>query len=181
MPRSHKPRKRYVPKRVEFDTIGLAHAQASLLQPAQRRDLVAPMLSAFDRMRAGQGTSQDWCNLADAMNVAERLAEINLANDRMPEFMAAQAVLAELHERAQARGTYTMRGPEIATLATAVELHEVQLEVCTQGEAAHAITTVKRCVAAALAGNASPKARICVGGLGQDHPPTTPSPERHPS
>jgi hypothetical protein len=166
MPRSHKPRKRYVPKRVELDTVSLAHGQASLLQPAQRRDLVAPMLSAFDRMRAGQGTSQDWCNLADAMNVAERLAEINIASDRMPEFQAAQAVLAWLHERAQARGTYTMRGPEIATLATAVELHEVQLEVCTQGEAAQAITTVQRCVSQALAGNASPAALLCHGGLG---------------
>jgi hypothetical protein len=160
MPRSHKPRKRYIPKRVELDTIGLAHAQASLLQPAQRRDLVLPMQSAFDRMRAGQGTAADWCN------VAERLAEINIASDRMCEFQAAQAVLAELHQRAQQRGSYTMRGPEIATLATAVELHEVQLEVCTQGEAAHAITTVRRCVSEALAGNASPKARICVGGLG---------------
>jgi hypothetical protein len=166
MPRSHKPRKRYIPKRVEIDTIGLAHARASLLQPAQRRDLVLPMQSAFERLRAGQGTAPDWCNLADAMNVAERLAEINIASDRMPEFNSAQAVLAELHQRAQQRGSYTMRGPEIATLAAAVELHEVQLEVCTQGEAAQAITTVKRCIAAALAGNASPTALICVGGLG---------------
>jgi hypothetical protein len=168
MPRSHKPRKRYVPKRVAIDTIGLAHAQASLLQPAQRRDLTVPMQHAFERLRAGQGTGADWCNLADAMNVAERLAEINIASDRMPEFNAAQAVLAELHQRAQQRGSYTMRGPEIATLATAVELHDVQLEVCTQGEAAHAITTVKRCIFEALAGNASPKARICVGGLGSN-------------
>jgi len=165
MPRSHKPRKRYIPKRVELDTIGLAHAQASLLLPSQRHDLVAPMRSAFGRLRAGHGTNADWCNLADAMNVAERLAEINIASDRLPEFRAAQAVLAELHARHQQRGSYTMRGPEIATLETAVELHEVQLEVCTQGEAAHAITTVQRCVAEALAGNASPKAIICVGGL----------------
>jgi len=172
MPRSHKPRKRYVPKRVQLDTVGLAHGQASLLQPAQRRDLVLPMLHGFERLRAGQGTGVDWSNLADAMNVAERLAQLSIANDRLPEFLAAQAVLAELHGRAQQRGSYTMRGPEIAALATAVELHEVQLEVCTQGEAAQAITTVQRCVTQALAGNASPAALLCHGGLGAatNHP-----------
>ena len=54
---------------------------------------------------------------------------------------------------------------EIRALADGVELHEVQLEVCTQGEMSDAIFSVQRHVAQALAGNAPRSARICVAGI----------------
>ena len=94
MPRSHRPRKRYIPKRVEIDTIGAAHARASLLPPASRADLVRPMRAALDRLRAGHGDWNAWCAIADCMNVAERLAEAGIASDRTAEFDAAQEALA---------------------------------------------------------------------------------------
>lgn len=169
MPRSHKPRKRYIPKRVEIDTMGAAHARASLIPHAERRTLVEPVRGALDRLRRGVGDWGAWCSLADALKVAERLAQLGIASDRQAEFDAAQAALATLHERVQATRSWTLRGEEIKALADGVELHEVQLEVCTQGELAEAITTVKRCVTQALAGNAPKAARVCVAGaLGRE-------------
>lgn len=166
MGRSHKPRKRYVPKRVDLDPMGLATALASLLQPEQRADLVLPMNAAFLRLRLGQGTHACWANLADAMNVAERLAGLGIANDHAAELQAAHAALASLHARNAEGGTWVMRGTEIAALEVALELHQIQLDHCTQGELAQAITTVQRVMSQALAGNASPRAHICMGGLG---------------
>lgn len=167
MPRSHKPRKRYVPKRVEWDPVNATHARASLVPPAEQQALVRPMLAAMDRMRRG-GDWGAWCSLADALNVAERLAHLSIASDRLPEFEAGQDALGAVHQRHEATNSWTLRGDEIRALDTALELHAVQLSLCTQGELAEAITTVKRCVEQALAGNAPRSARVCVaGGLGQ--------------
>lgn len=164
MPRSHKPRKRYIPKRVELDTMGAAHARASLVPHAERMALVLPVRAALDRLRRGAGDWGAWCSLADALNVAKRLAQLGIASDRAGEFDTAQHALGTLHERVQDTRSWTLRGEEIKALADGVELHEVQLEVCTQGELAEAITTVRRCMAQALAGNAPKAARVCVAG-----------------
>ena len=165
MPRSHRPRKRYVPKRVEIDPMGAAHARASLLPPAGRLELVLPLRAALDRLRTGKGDWNAWCAIADALNVAERLAEAGIASDRAAEFDAAQEALATLHTRVKDSGCWTLKGAEIRALAEGVEMHEVQLEVCTQGEMADAIFSVQRYVAQALAGNAPRSARICVAGI----------------
>lgn len=167
MGRSHKPRKRYIPKRVDLDPMGLAHALACLLTLPQRRELTEPMRRSFARLRAGQGDAGCWCNLADALNVAERLAALAIANDHADELQAGQQALADLHLRHTTRGGWVMRGTEIAALEQAMDVHSAQLQVCTQGELAEAISTVQRTMAQALAGNASPSALVCVGLLGK--------------
>ena len=167
MGRSHKPRKRYIPKRVDLDPMGLAHSMASLLSLPQRRQFSEPMRSAFARLRAGQGDAGCWCNMADALNVAERLAALAIANDHADELKAGQQALADLYQRHTTRGGWVMRGTEIAALEQAMDVHGAQLQLCTQGEMAEAITTVQRTMAQALAGNASPGALVCVGMLGK--------------
>lgn len=167
MARTHKPRKRYIPKRADLDPMGLAHALACLLTLPQRRELTEPMRRSFTRLRAGQGDAGCWCNLADALNVAKRLAELAIANDHAAELQTAQRALADLYARHAQRGGWVMRGTEIAALEQAMDVHSAQLQVCTQGELAEAITTVQRTMAQALAGNASPGALVCVGMLGK--------------
>ena len=175
MPRNAKPRKRHTPRPIELDPMSLAHSRASLLQPQQRAALIEPIRAAFERLRTGRGDWAAWCNVADALNVSERLAEANIANDHMPALRTAQAVLAALHARHAERQSWVMRGPEIATLQHALEIHEVQLEVCTQGEMHDAIRTVLRCVAAALKGNVGPKTTVCIGALGMGGAPSLPA------
>jgi hypothetical protein len=170
MPRNHKPRNRYVPKRVDPDPMGLAMTGAALLTPEQLRKLFGPLNTAFDAFRTGRGTPAAWCDLADAMNVAEALAERNIANDHAEKFLAAQGVLADVHGRSHVpdRGSYTLYAAEIVALDDAVFMHRIQLEHCSQRELLESIEQVKRRVQAALAGNASPRARICVpGALGR--------------
>jgi hypothetical protein len=166
MPRSKKPRKRYVPRPVDPDPVDLAISRAALVPQAGAEQLNSITRTAWQRLRTGQGTGADWCYIADAINVAERLVQLRIATDRAAEIDAAQEAMANLHARHAERGSWTLRGPEIAAIDAALEIHEVQLQLCTQGELQAAIHTVKRRIAAALAGNASPSARVCVGALG---------------
>lgn len=171
MPRSHRPRKRYVPKRVDWDPMDLASSRAALLTVRQRADLTTPIQQSLRKLKTGTGTMAEWCNLADALNVAERLCDLGIANDHRHCVLNGQAALAALHARHAQRGTWTMRGDEVLALEGnntelgAVEVHAIQLQHCSQGELAEAITRAVTAVRQALAGNAAADAVICVGAL----------------
>lgn len=170
MPRSHRPRKRYVPKHVDLDPANAAIARAALIPPHIRQQFTQPLQQAFQALRMGQGNWDAWRTVADALNVSERLAALAIARDHTDEIEAAQAALAALFDRHQATRSWTLRGPEIAALEQAVTIHKIQLDYATQGELYEAIDTVRRCVGQALAGNVSPSAKVCVvGALGAEH------------
>lgn len=179
MGRTAKPRRAYRPRAIDADPIGLAIGRIAALQDAQRRDLITPVRSALSGLRTGTGGMDAWRTLADATNVAEQLCALGIASDRLATIDTAQAALAELHARHMQRGTWTARAAELAALEEAVVIHGIQLRFASQGEVAEAIQTVQRRVAAALAGNASPRARVCVGVVGT--PTSHPQEEDHES
>lgn len=166
MGKTRKPRKAYRPHRIDADPMDLASSRAALLLPKQKATLVRPVTAALDHLRRCADPWTAWCSLADALNVAEQLALRNIASDRLPEFQAAQQVMHDIYHRQASRGTWAMRAPELAALDFAVQLHVIQLGVCTQGELADSILAVQRRVAQALKGNAPKDARVCVGQLG---------------
>jgi hypothetical protein len=170
--KTRKPRKAYRPHRVDTDPMDLATARAGLLMPTQKATLVRPVTAALDHLRRCVDPWTAWCSLADALNVAEQLALRNIASDRQPEFHAAQQVMHDVYHRQATRGTWAMRAPELAALDFAVQLHVIQLGLCTQGELADSIQAVQRRVAQALAGNAPKDAQVCVGQLGNKNPET---------
>lgn len=167
MPRSAKPRKAYRAKPVHLGQVDAVIAYTALLPKAERLKLQVPMENAWAAMRTGSRDSAPWCNLADAMNVAEQLAERGICSDRLPELKAAQSALHAVHTRQCDTGSWTLRGTEISALELGVDLHRIQLHHATQGEVRDAIQAVQRRMSQALAGNASPTALICVGPLGR--------------
>jgi hypothetical protein len=167
MPRSHKPRKRYVPKHVRLDSHLHAMDRVATLLPAQRQDLGGPLQRAFEAFRAGQGNPQHWCDLADGLNVGEVLCELQIGTNLADRFVQAQQALAAVHARHAQRGSWTLRAAEIAALDDAVWCAGIQLQHCSQGEIADAIGTVKRRTVGALAGNIAAGTTVCVGLLGR--------------
>lgn len=165
MPRNHKPRRRYIPKRIDHDPVGLAMIRTALLTDAERQPLVQRMQDAFAAFRGGAGSWDAWAALADAMNVAEALSRRQIASDHGGTFEAGQRTLHALHQRHAERRSWTLYPAEITALDDACFVHEVQLRHCSAGELADAVATVQRRVAAALQGNASPRAIVC-GALG---------------
>lgn len=165
MPRSARPRKAYRAQPVRLDAHGLAIDLASKLSPDQQALLAEPMRLALDQLRTGRGDWAAWRTLADAGNVAQALAERNIASNLLDKVHAAQAALAALADRVKAGRSWTLRGPELTAIDDMAWVHEVQLSHATQGETAAAIQRVKRVVQGVLQGNGSPQAHIVVGAL----------------
>lgn len=168
-PSHHRPerrqRKAYRPARIDLDPVGLALSRAAKLTPEQRQQLVGPTAAAFEAFRTGRGTEPLWRSLADAMNVAEALAERGIASDHVDTFARAQAALAAVWQRHAAGGSWTLRGAEITALDDGAFVHGVQLEHASQGEVADAIAAVKRRMQGVRAGNV-PKGAVVIGSLG---------------
>ena len=165
MARSQRPRKSYRPRRIDADPVDLAISRAALLTDAQRAALTTPTTTALQRLRTGGFTPADWKDLADAMNVAEALAELRIVSDHGDSFAAAQAALANLITTHRTRGRWVARGAELTAIDTAAWLHRIQLAHCTQGELDSAIRRVQRRVRGALAGNVGPGVQV-LGFLG---------------
>jgi hypothetical protein len=154
MPTSHKPRKRYIPKRQDHlashRTIHrMAVRQSTAPMDATHvRDLALGYHSALDAIRRGAGTWDDANTLALACNMAFILGEANLGKEWADKVIAdAQAALVSLSHRAEAlRGRYVLTGGELQTLRALLDLHDVQLESedCTQGVMVQALTEIRR-------------------------------------
>lgn len=167
MPRSSKPRKSYRPAGVRMDAHLHAVDRIATLLPHQRQQLAGPTAAALELFRRGAGSRAAWCDLADACNVAEALAQMHIGGEPLlPAIHAAQAALAAVHQRQAQRASWTLRGQEITALDEVCYWHAWQLEQATQGELHDAVQQVKRRTAGALAGAAGPGTVVCVGGLG---------------
>lgn len=175
MGRNAKPRKAYRPRPVVADPVEHAIARAGLLHRRQRLDLALPTQASLQAMRTGTGRWPEWRNLADALNVAEALSQDGIASDRLDEIRTAQHALAALHQRVEAGGPWTLRGPELTALQLAVELHGIQLKLASQGEVANAIERVQRRTKGALAGNVGRDTTVCIGHLGRAATEPTPA------
>jgi len=167
MSHHHKARrtKQYRPRVIDTNPIELAINQAMRLLLAEQTALTEPMDAAFAQIRAGHGSLEHWARLADSLNIATALAQLNVANDHLATFEAGQQALSCLHERVAAGGCWTLKGPEIAALDDALFVHKVQLSVCSRRELREAVTSVMHRVQQALAGNAASGVRVCLPGL----------------
>ncbi len=164
MGRPRAPRKAYRPRPVDSNPVELAIANAATVPAHAKASLLDRMREAFAAFRSGRGTAAYWADLADAMNVAEALAELGIANDHEQTLQAAQRALAAVCQRQERTRSWTLYPGEITALDDATWLHEVQLEHCSQRELRTAIETVQRRVRGALAGSARAGALICNPG-----------------
>lgn len=136
------------------DPINRAMSLAATLTPAQVAAVMLPYLRAMEALRAGTFSEGHWRELADAANLAQALAELNLCNDHDAKFQAAQRALQAIAFRHATKGSWTPYGAELVALAEALEIHEIQLSVCSVAEAERALNRVRNLVSQALAGNA---------------------------
>jgi hypothetical protein len=168
MPRSSKPRKAYRPKHVAIDPVERAIAMVAVPPAQSQAALIAPIREALDNLRRGAGQLPDWNCLTDAHNVALALAALRIANDHRDTLVTGCRALADLAERVNAGGSYTLRGPELVALQASTEIHEIQLGLASQREIYDAIVAVQRTVRGVLDGNAPQRAHVvAIGALGR--------------
>jgi len=107
--------------------------------------------------------------MADAINVAEALAELRICSDDTSRgcIQAGQQVLATVLERHAERRTWTLHAQERQALDDALWLHGVQLDHCSLREYEQALQRVRNVARAALTGSVGPGVMV-LGAIGLD-------------
>lgn len=126
-------------------------------------DIVNGALAWF---RAGRDCASNWATMADALNTAEMLAKAGIASDDASKARidGAMRVLADVFERHEARMSWTLRAPELQTLADGLWVARMQLEHCSLGEFERARAMVAERIRHARAGNVPAGAHVVGSG-----------------
>jgi len=151
------------PRPVHLNAVQRAVTDAAALPRAAVATACAGVRESLRRFSAADHPREHWASMADALNVAEELAAHGICSDAdsCQLILAGQQVLADVMARHQAGASWTLRGPEIATLSDALERHCIQLQFASYREYEAAIAAVRRKHAQYLAGNA-PKSAVVV-------------------
>jgi len=143
-----------------INPIEMAVHRVAKLSPSQRVDLLAAGRHALEALGRGQGCVVVWQQFADVLNIAEALAELQIADNLADTIAQAQAALASLMDRVRDGRGWTLYAAELVALREGHWLYGVQLDHCSAGEHLRAIEVVRRRISGALAGNASPRTRV---------------------
>ena len=167
MGRTNKPRRAYRPQPMHTNALYRALARVHKIAAEDVAGQVTIMATAVREFSAGRDCLHHWRSLADTSNVAESLTGCGICSgpDADRVIHTAQAALAAVHGRSQARGTWTLYPPELEALHWLVVLHARQLGECDHAEFDRAWQTTHQRVSAARAGNAPRGAIVVVGDI----------------
>jgi hypothetical protein len=145
---------------IEFAITGACVTSDKALQALSFREL-----AAIDAFRTGKARAQEWCDLADMLNIAETLSREGIGPEAMPDVEAAQKALAEAHERHHIEGrALLLRGPELQALRDAWEFHDLQRRSIPRATYERAIELTHRRIQSAGPGVVVLKGEALSGG-----------------
>jgi hypothetical protein len=135
-----------------------AIAGARLLPLEPRRKVQAAIAAALLALQRGQAPEFHWRACADALAVAEALAELGICSDAASRQKIADAEIAlgVVWKRWDECGAWTLHADELRLLDEGLWLHRVQLDLCSMREYETAIARTVRKMRQALAGNGGP-------------------------
>ena len=134
-------RSKYRPKGVIFDTMNHVLSGMKIVGAiGAGTTLKIKNHDALDKVRRGVATRADIDTLIAAFNITEALAlKASLGGEWKDEIRAAQDALLELGRRGAETGKFILRGPDLTTFNTAMDIHDAQLDACTVAELEKAI------------------------------------------
>jgi hypothetical protein len=150
------------PRPVFLNAVQRAIERAAKLNATDREAIKGIVGAAFESFRKGQGNERLCADLVDALNTGEVLCEVGICSDEASRarICAGLQVLGDVIERHQRIHSWTLRGPEIEALDTALWMHRVQLDHCSLGEFESARGKVAERARQALAGNVGANTKV---------------------
>jgi alpha-D-ribose 1-methylphosphonate 5-triphosphate synthase subunit PhnG len=111
-------------------------ARARVLHPKLQKELKEALERDFTDLKLGNNPRRAWNSLAKAASIAELLARMGICSDieSLLVIRAGHDALAAVRGRAEATGSWTLKGEEITVLETALERHRIQLSFVSCGE-----------------------------------------------
>lgn len=161
--------RKYQPRPVHSNAMQIALARVKPLTAADVAGQTALVQNALQQFCQGINCDAHWCSLAGTANMAETLAGMGLGSgdDATRVIELAQRALADVHQRHNQRGSWTLYADEIDAMHWLVRLHcTAQLPACSYGELGDAMAATRNRMQQALAGNAPRGALVIDGGMG---------------
>lgn len=118
-------------------TLAQARARVARLSAAEVDNTMEPARLSLDALRRGVATLDHHCIAHTAIAIAEAVEEQGVVTGLAHYWEAADKALATIWARAMATGAWrapTLRGPEIAAVTEAIELHAWQIAQLSAGE-----------------------------------------------
>ncbi|CAN7645244.1 hypothetical protein [Paraburkholderia terricola] len=109
MPRSKSRGKKYSPKPVSANAMEWAMAGSHLLPTVKRDELFEPVAVAFDALRAGTASMEQWYTIDNGLRLSEALIGLNIGNNLAEAVRAGRHALNEVGGRMRASGSSTCR------------------------------------------------------------------------
>lgn len=113
------------------DPVATAIANAGRLSLAEVKRLIAPAQAAFDKMREGVATCDDWSFVVGALMLAWTIERGGIVRGLAPQLTEADEALVAIERRACAQtGDWlapTLYGHEVKSLRSMLHLHAFQL------------------------------------------------------
>jgi anthranilate/para-aminobenzoate synthase component I len=154
MSRKRTNRRRYaLVNPIEFAIVGAALTDEATLDKLRFREL-----AAIEAFRTGKAGKQEWCDLADMLNICETLSRAGVGPEALESCEQAQQALAEAHERHHKEGrALLLRGVELQALRDAYEFHDLQRQSIPRADYERAITKTHDRIR-----SGDPKVRVCM-------------------
>lgn len=145
MATSKKPRKRYKPKPILWDT--MAYVQQELTPVSKHDsyllDLQLKNSQAMAALLRGTATKEDMDTLIAMSNITESLRLMGFGKEYLEVAVAGREALINIAVRAVKVLRFVPTGPEIKALNELMELHDAQMEVITIQDMCNAIDRAK--------------------------------------
>lgn len=135
--------KKYKPREILADPVSWAIAGSHLLPRESVAAAFVPIDAALLILKQGRALRDDWNMVAQALNVAEALAELQVGHNLVAEIAAGQAALMAIAQR-MLKGSATCYASELADVDEALFVYRAQLKVCTQADFGKAVKRVRQ-------------------------------------
>lgn len=145
-----KPRKKYVPKPVVWDTMQFVKTGMAPASTATKTVLSMRMknISALERLKLGTGLQSDVVDLTHTMITAQSIAGLDVGGSKeyVTYLDTAQEALLTIATRFGVWKKIQATPLELDDIVYAVQIHDAQLDVCTISELEKAIILAKTAI-----------------------------------
>jgi hypothetical protein len=108
-------------KRQHWKLIGAAITESKVLDKLRIKEL-----AAIEAMSKGNGTTVEWQELADMMNICEVMGSSGIGAEALPHCQQAQEALTEAARRFEKTGRMGLSGVGLQALREVYEYHDLQ-------------------------------------------------------
>lgn len=143
MARTKKPRKAYKPRPVNPDALRWAIAGAHTVPKHQQDQLLSHVDVGLDKLRRAEAGRDEWNSLANALNIAEALVDLEIGTNLLPVIKAGQEALYAVGMRMCGGARSTCKEQEIAAICEAIDMYRIQLRLCSQAELSKAVRRIQ--------------------------------------